>query len=81
MFEGRPQRYGTQWIDDPRDECARPWTLAEPQHIHRLRAEVGLGPLGLIPEFGTDLAADQQEKITQNRPWWEGWLASRGWRR
>src|SRR5580704_3300330 len=29
MYEGRPQVYGTQWLDDPRDGRIRPWTLAE----------------------------------------------------
>ena len=29
LYEGRPQRFGTQWIDDPRDGKEHPWTLAE----------------------------------------------------
>jgi len=31
MYEGRPQRYGTQWRDDPQDGRTRSWTLAEAQ--------------------------------------------------
>ena len=42
MYEGRPQRYGTQWLDDPRDGRTRPWTLADPTNVNTLRAEVGL---------------------------------------
>src|SRR5213076_544123 len=38
MQEGRPQRFGTQWMDDPRDGLIRPWSLAEPENANALRA-------------------------------------------
>jgi hypothetical protein len=80
LYENRPQRFGTQWIDDPRDGRARPWLLAEPQRIDELRAGVGLKPLAPIPEPGPELPVEAQQEMLGNQRWWENWLASRGWR-
>ncbi len=79
MYEGRPQRFGTQWIDDPRDGRARPWRIADAGRIAELRAGVGLPGLHPIPEPGPDLPADRQEEIRENHRWWQAWLASKGW--
>lgn len=81
MYEGRSQRYGTQWIDDPRDGRIRPWELTEPDRVDQLRAEVGLGPLHPIPDRGPELPLEEQRKIIETRQWWERWLIARGWRR
>jgi hypothetical protein len=81
MHEGRPQRYGSQWMDDPRDGRIRPWTLAEPRRVNELRAEVGLEPLRPIPEPGPNLPEEKREELERNHRWWEQWLASKGWRR
>src|ERR1700740_1525713 len=81
MYEGRPQRYGTQWIDDPRDGRIRPWTIADPTDVNALRAEVGLEPLRPIPEPGPELPAEEREKLERNHRWWRDWLASKGWYR
>jgi hypothetical protein len=80
MYEDRPQRFGTQWIDDSRDGRARPWTLAEPDRVNQLRAEVGLDPLHPVPEPGPDLPLETQKEMEDNRRWWEAWLTSKGWR-
>lgn len=80
MQEGRPQRYGTQWLDDPVDGRIRPWKLADADQVNELRSEMGLGPLAPIPERGPELTPEQQEEIRQNQCWWEQWLASKGWR-
>jgi len=80
MYEGKPQRYGTQWIDDPRDGRARPWTLAEPANINQLRDKIGLGPLPAIPEPGPELPPETRQQMEQNQRWWRDWLASKGWR-
>ena len=80
MYECRPQRYGTQWMDDPRDGRIRPWTLADPERVDELRAQVGLEPLHPIPEPGPDLPQENREEIQQNYRWWEQWLVSKGWR-
>jgi len=80
MYECRPQRYGTQWMDDPRDGRMRPWTLGDPERVDELRAQVGLEPLHPIPEPGPDLPQENREEIQQNYRWWEQWLVSKGWR-
>ena len=79
LHEGRPQRYGSQWVDDPRDGRGRPWELAEPDHVDELRASVGLDPLPAIPEPGPPLPEEQQSAIKENARWWREWLASKGW--
>jgi hypothetical protein len=81
MQEGRPQRYGTQWLDDPVDGRTRPWTLSDPGRVDELRAEVSLKPMEPIPERGPEVSAEQQRAILDNRRWWEAWLVSRGWRK
>ena len=80
MQEGRPQRFGTQWIDDSRDGRDRPWKLAEPNRVDQLRAEVGLDPLRPVPEPGPELPPEKQREIEHDHRWWEEWLASKGWR-
>jgi hypothetical protein len=80
MQGGRPQRFGTQWINDSRDGRFRPWLLAEPNRINQLRAEVGLDPLQPVPEPGPELPPEKQREIEHDRRWWEEWLASKGWR-
>jgi hypothetical protein len=80
MYEGRPQRFGSQWVDDPRDGRARPWKLADPEHVNDLRASVGLAPLHPIPELGPEISAEQRTQIEGNQRWWENWLKSKGWR-
>ncbi len=57
MSEGRPQRFGTQWLDDPRDGRIRPWKLADLERVNEFRASVGLPDLRPIPEPGPDLPA------------------------
>lgn len=81
MYEGQPQRYGTQWIDDPRDGRARPWTIADPNNVNALRADVRLEPLRPVPEPGPELPAEEREKLERNYRWWQDWLASKGWAR
>jgi hypothetical protein len=81
MYEDRPQRFGSQWIDDARDGRLRPWHLADPDRVNELRASVGLGPLAAIPEPGPDLPEAQQDRIRKNLRWWQEWLVSKGWSR
>jgi hypothetical protein len=81
MQEGRPQRYGTQWLDDPYDGLVRPWKLVDPNRVNDFRAQVGLGPLRPIPKPGQELSPDQRQGILDSQRWWTEWLASKGWRR
>lgn len=80
MLEGRPQRYGTQWMDSPEDGRGRPWQLADPGHVDELRASVGLPPLHPIPEPGPPLPAEKRRELEESQSWWEQWFISRGWR-
>jgi len=79
MYEGRPQRYGSQWFDDQRDGRARPWKMSNPERVDEFRASVGLPPLHPIPPPGPDLPEDQRKAIEENQRWWAEWLASKGW--
>jgi hypothetical protein len=81
MQEGRPQRYGSQWLDDPLDGRVRPWKLVDPDRVDEFRAHVGLKPLPPVPERGPELSLQEQQSILDNQRWWEDWLASKGWRR
>jgi hypothetical protein len=80
MYEGRPQRYGTQWLDDPRDGRTRPWKIADPKNLNVLRAKTGLEPLRPVPEPGPEVPAEEREKLERNHRWWQEWLTSKGWR-
>lgn len=79
MHEGRPQRYGTQWMDDPVDGRIRPWKLADAERVNELRAATGLAPLHPIPERGPDLPLSERQAIEENQRWWKEWFASKGW--
>jgi hypothetical protein len=79
--EGRLQRYGTQWIDDPRDGLIRPLPLEDPARVDEFRASVGLGPLHPIPAPGPDLPPEVQEKERASQAAWETWFIKVGWRR
>jgi hypothetical protein len=81
MYEGRPQRYGTQWLDDPFDGRVRPWKLLDPVRVDEFRALIGLKPMPPIPERGPELSPAEQQSILENQRWWEEWLASKGWKR
>ncbi|HTS35208.1 MAG TPA: DUF6624 domain-containing protein [Candidatus Solibacter sp.] len=80
LYEGRPQRFGSQWVDDPRDGRTRPAPLADPERVNELRASVGLRPLPPIPESGPDLSPEQRSAVEENQRWWKDWLASKGWK-
>lgn len=78
MQEGRPQRFGTQWINDSSDGVFRPWRLAEPDRVNQLRAGVGLDPLRPIPAPGPQLPPEKQREIEHDHRWWEEWPAKAG---
>ena len=80
LHEGRPQRYGTQWWQDPADGRFRPWTLADADRVNDLRGEVGLGPMQPTPEMGPALPPEEREEIERDNRWWQEWFISRGWR-
>ena len=75
MHEGRPQRFGTQWVDDPNDGRARPWSLADPGGVNDLRASVGLAAIHAIPAAGPPLPPEQRRALEEARAWWDEWLS------
>ena len=80
IHEGRPQRFGTQWIDDSQDGRARPWQLTDPEHVNELRTSVGLGPLHPTPEPGPPLAPEKRRELEEAQAWWDEWFVRKGWR-
>lgn len=80
MLEGRQQRYGSQWLDDPRDGRTRPWKLCDPERVNEFRASVGLPPLHPVPDPGPDLPDDQRRAIETNQRWWQEWSLTKGWK-
>ena len=71
MEEGRPQRYGTQSLDEPVDGRIRSWKLAGPERMNELRAEAGLEPMHPIPERSPELSPERQQAICEHQRWWE----------
>jgi len=78
--EGRPQRFGSQWIDSLEDGRIRPWQLADPEHVQELRASVGLPPLEPAPEPGPPLTPEKRKELEESRDWWDRWFVAKGWR-
>jgi len=82
VFEGKPQRYGTQfdWNDD--GVFAVMGSLEAPNTVDARRAEVGLGPLA------DELARQREVAALEGRPAdlparqraFERWLHESGWR-
>lgn len=48
LHRGRPQRYGTQFVEEDRKSV--PYQLEDPARVDKWRAEVGLGPLAEYAE-------------------------------
>ena len=78
MFEGRPQRYGTQL--EPDDEgTLRPYVIEDPDGVDERRRAVGLEPLS------ERLARTPRVPVPSDRRRFEreyrAWLVRVGWRR
>jgi hypothetical protein len=71
IFEGRPQRYGTQLCE--KDGVLQACALEDPLNIDRLRQEAGLPPLTDIIERARSspppAPKDQLAKDSQERAW------------
>jgi len=80
-FEGRAQRYGTQWDWDEQGLLS-PLQLAEPERVDEHRAAVGLPPLDAEQKRLT--AARTNEPVPADaagrRSEVEAWARSAGWR-
>lgn len=82
-FEGRPQRYGTQFDWDEHGQLS-PWTLQDPERVDTYRASVGLGPLALRMEQARKAAEAEGETppadFKKRQKEKEAWATSVGWR-
>ena len=82
--ERRPQRYGTQFDWDA-EGLMSPWPIADPDGVHRRRAEVGLPPIeeqqqrirSLVAEECETPPPDYASRQQATREWAErvGWIA------
>ncbi len=79
MYEGLPQRYGTQSLPCP-DGQYRRWKTEDPEHLNERRDAMGLPPLGNDPaetEPAPQALAEYLEWLRE----YEDWLRKVGWRR
>jgi hypothetical protein len=79
MYEGRPQRYGTQSLPCPDGEYRR-WRTEDPEHLNERRAAIGLPPVEDDPLETEPTPQARAEYETWLREY-EGWLQRSGWRK
>jgi hypothetical protein len=83
VFEGRPQRYGTQFDWDENGELS-PLPLLDPKGVDRHRASVGLGPLAERMEQARRRAKEERDTppadFEKRRREQLAWAKSVGWR-
>jgi hypothetical protein len=78
MYEGRPQRYGTQSLPCP-DGQYRRWQTEDPEHLNERRAAIGLPPV----EDDPSETESTPQALAEYRDWlrgYENWLRKTGWR-
>ncbi len=76
VYEGRPQRYGTQFVPDA-DGWLRPHAIEDPENVEARRAAVGLGPLAeRVAGAGRQ---EIRDRARFDREYAE-WLRRTGWR-
>jgi len=82
-FEGRPQRYGTQFDWDEGGQMS-PLPIEDEAGVEERRRAVGLEPLaGLVPRVRADVAASPEHRPgdpAARRAETEAWARSVGWR-
>jgi hypothetical protein len=79
MYEGRPQRYGTQSLPCP-DGQYRRWTTEDPEYLNERRAGMGLPPA----ESDPPATEPTPEARAEYEEWLKGhqeWLQKAGWRK
>jgi hypothetical protein len=79
MYEGRPQRYGSQW-DDEDDGTHVLWELESHERVDEFRQSVGLEPLAsrFTPERWREIVSRKQSQKRQRE--FDEWARSMGWR-
>jgi len=77
MYEGRPQRYGTQSLPCP-DGQYRRWQTEDPEHLNERRAAMGMPPVADDPAE----TEPTLEALAKYQDWlrgYEEWLRKAGW--
>jgi len=78
MYEGRPQRYGTQGMLCPDGEFRR-WRTEDPERLNERRAAAGLPPVPDDPPEKTPTPESLAEYEKGLRDY-DAWLRRAGWR-
>jgi hypothetical protein len=76
MYEGRPQRYGSQLVPDA-DGWLRPYEIEDPDGVEARRAAVGLRPLAEHVAGAGRQEVDDRARFDRE---YHGWLRRVGWR-
>ena len=83
VFEGRPQRYGTQFDWDGNGQLS-PHSLQDPERVDAYRESVGLGPLSERVTQARQRAEAEGEKqpldVDRRQKEREAWARKVGWR-
>ena len=77
VFEGFPQRYGTQWRDGP--EGLEPYPIEDPGHVAERRAELGLSSLDELRASMSAEPALDPEAARRNEEKELAWRRAVGW--
>ena len=78
MYEGRPQRYGTQSLPCP-DGQYRRWKTEDPEHLNERRTALGMPA---VPDDPPETKPTPQA-LAEYEEWlrgYEDWLRKAGWR-
>lgn len=78
MYEGRPQRYGSQALPCP-DGRYRRWQTEDPEALNDRRSSMGLPPVDDDPAQ----TEPTRQSLAEYDRWlrgYEGWLRKTGWR-
>jgi len=78
MYEGRPQRYGTQSLPCA-DGQYRRWKTEDPEHLNERREAMGMPPVGDDPAETEPAPQALAEHLQWLRDY-EAWLRKVGWR-
>jgi len=79
MYEGRPQKYGTQSVLCPDGQYKR-WNTEDPEHLNERRVSMGMPPV----EDDPPEMQPTSQSLVEYQHWlvgYEDWLRRTGWRR
>ena len=79
FYEGRPQKYGTQFAWDENGQMS-PWKLQDPEQVDIYRQSVGLGPLAeKIEQVRQTTEGETPPDFKKHQEEMEAWGRSVGW--